>query len=260
MSVFNNNDICHISPKSNESLLECIQKVWGKYSAYHIQNIDTKTPGFVNEYEKIADTLGTIRLCHPVNDKSTTFSKSRDIKYNPETYHYFASNTRQPLHTDYAYYHTDESPDWLMLYCMNPSEYGGKTHLLTTHTLVNILSKYNPELLDRLIKTTDVQWKYNGEDGDKIHSKPILTYTPEGYIINWNYWQIKEELNTSEVISVREEFFKFLENVIVSGSMYDFSKIWKPGDCIIFNDKHTLHGRDAFLGKRWLKDHAFYNK
>ena len=28
----------------------------------------------------------------------------------------------------------------------------------------------------------------------------------------------------------------------------------------IFNDKYNLHGRDAFLGDRWLKDHAFYNK
>ena len=49
MSVFNNNDICQISPKPNESLLECIQKVWGKYSAYHIQNVDTGTPDFADE-------------------------------------------------------------------------------------------------------------------------------------------------------------------------------------------------------------------
>ena len=46
-------------------------------------------------YENIAESLiGKIRLCHPVNDKSTKFSKSRDIKPNPRLYHYTA-NTRQ---------------------------------------------------------------------------------------------------------------------------------------------------------------------
>tara|TARA_R100001079_G_scaffold49605_2_gene25242 strand:- start:2396 stop:3175 length:780 start_codon:yes stop_codon:yes gene_type:complete len=247
------NKICTIDmSKSSKSILEELQPVWGKFKAYHIENVNTKD--FEKEYEEAAEKLGEIRLCHPVNDKSTEFSKSRDIKYNPEIYHYFASNTRQPLHTDYAYYHETESPDWLMLYCMQPSEYGGKTHLLSTESLISILKKYNPKLLEDI--KVDVTWKYNGKDGDKIHKKPIL----EGHKINWNYWQIKEELNTPEVMKIREEFFTFLEKVIVDGCMYDFSKIWKPGDCIIFNDKFTLHGRDAFLGQRWLKDHAFYSK
>ena len=61
-------------------------------------------------------------------------------------------------------------------------------------------------------------------------------------------------------MKIREEFFKFLENVIVDGCIYYFSKKWDVGDCIIFNDRIMLHGRDAFLGnERWLKDHAFYN-
>ena len=62
-------------------------------------------------------------------------------------------------------------------------------------------------------------------------------------------------------MKVRDEFFNFLENRIVGGGIYDFSKQWKKGDCLIFNDRLNLHGRDAFLGnERWLKDHAFYSK
>jgi len=240
--------------QSGPSLYERIKPTWGKYMAYHIYNVPTDVD-YIKMYEETAESLGEIRLCHSVNDKSTKFSKSRDIKYNPELYHYFASTTRQPLHTDYAYYETGECPDWLMLYCITPSEYGGLTHLLSTQTLNKILQKYNPKLLEKI--KIDVTWSYKGDDGDKIHVKPLY----DGKFINWNYWQIKEELNTSETISIKQEFFEFLEKVITDGSIYDFSKSWNPGDCVLFNDHLMLHGRDAFLGEdRWLKDHAFYNK
>ena len=234
------------------TIKEEILKVWGGYQAYNIFNVSDED--YEKQYEELAEALGTIRLCHPVNDKTTKFSKSRDVKYDPTIYHYFASNTRQPLHTDYSYYEKNESPDWLMLYCKYPSEYGGMTHLLSTNTLKQILEKYNSDLLKRI--QINVHWKYTGEDGDKLHVKPIF----DGEQINWNYWQIKEEFNNDQVMQVREEFFRFLEDVIVDGAMYDFSKTWKSGDCIIFNDKYTLHGRDAFLGDRWLKDHAFYER
>tara|TARA_R110002049_G_scaffold219727_1_gene391395 strand:- start:298 stop:1032 length:735 start_codon:yes stop_codon:yes gene_type:complete len=235
----------------NLPLQDRINEVWGKYMAYHIFNVPPTD--YVKLYEKSAEKLGKIRLCHSVNDKTTQFSKSRDIKPDPKLYHYFASTTRQPLHTDYAYYKQSESPEWLMLYCMDTSEYGGKTHLLSTKTLNKILKKYNPDLLKKI--KIDVKWEYKGNDGDKIHIKPLY----DGKYINWNYWQIKEKHNSKQIINVRNEFFNFLEDVIVDGNIYDFSKTWNIGDCIIFNDRCMLHGRDAFLGKkRWLKDHAFF--
>ena len=35
--------------------------------------------------------------------------------------------------------------------------------------------------------------------------------------MNWNYWQIKEELNSSDVMNVRQEFRDFLKEVIEDG-------------------------------------------
>lgn len=239
--------------KLKNSLKDEIINLWGKFNVYHIYNVPEMD--YISMYENLAESLGEIRICHSANNKDTPFSKSRDIKPDPNLYHYFSSNSRQPLHTDYAYYESKESPEWIMIYCLEKSEWGGKTHLLSTDTLKKILSKYKPELLEKI--KIDVFWKYNGLDGDKIHKKPIL----DGKRINWNYWQIKEELNTKETIEIRDEFFNFLENYISGGGIFDFSKKWTRGDCIIFNDTLNLHGRDAFLGdERWLKDHAFYNK
>ena len=248
--------VCHLdmSGLDQETLVSKVTTAWAEnHGAYHIFNVSPELD-VIQMYEELAESFGKIRLCHPVNNKETKFSKSRDVKYRPGVNHYFASNSRQPLHTDYAYYETSEAPDWLILYCIEPSEFGGKTHVLSLQTLKLILEKYAPELLAKI--KVDVTWKYNGTDGDKIHQKPIY----DGKSISWNYWQIKEELNTPEIMQIREEFFRFLEDVIVGGSMYDFSKIWTPGDCLLFNDRLNLHGRDAFLGSRWLKDHAFYRK
>jgi hypothetical protein len=240
-------------PKTN--LFDEINKVWGGYMAYHIHNVPKSN--YIKLYEELAENLGNIRLCHTVNDKTrkSKFSKSRDIKPSPNLYHYFSSNSRQPLHTDYSYYEMEKSPEWLMLYCLEPSEFGGKTHLLSTKTLNCILQKYNPNLLEKI--KIDVRWEYIGNDGDKIHTKPLY----DGTYINWNYYQIKKEYNNQKVMEVRQEFFDFLENKIVGGGIYDFSKIWDKGDCLIFNDRLMLHGRDSFLGdERWLKDHAFFPK
>ncbi|MBG30304.1 MAG: hypothetical protein CMI31_09935 [Opitutae bacterium] len=245
-------DVTKIQEYTQKSLKDILLSVWNQFMVYHFFNVPEID--YVQEYEELAEEVGTIRLCHPVNNKSTKFSKSRDIKPNPDLYHYFSSTTRQPLHTDYAYYREDECPDWLMLYCVYPSEVGGKTSILSTKTLDRILTKYNPDLLEKI--HTHVTWKYTGKDGDKIHEKFIY----DGKFINWNYWQIKEELNDESTMEIREEFFRFLEDVIVSGGMYDILKEWNPRDCLIFNDHLNLHGRNAFLGDRWLKDHAFYGE
>tara|TARA_R110000822_G_scaffold30315_4_gene88391 strand:- start:9619 stop:10368 length:750 start_codon:yes stop_codon:yes gene_type:complete len=248
-----NKIICHIDmSKSKLDLKSRIDKVWGKYVAYHIHNVPQQDYKVL--YDKLSEYLGYVDERISVNG-SPEVSKSRDIKYNPELYHYFASNTRQPLHTDYAYYEELNTPDWLMLYCMDVSEFGGMTHLLSVKTLKNILKKYNPDLLKKI--EIDINWKYTGKGKDIIHTRSLF----DGEKINWNYWQIKEELNTPEVMNIRQEFFDFMENIIEAGSIYDFSKKWKKGDCIIFNDHHCLHGRDAFLGNnRWLKDLAFKKK
>ena len=248
--------IHHIDMSTSDKTIENrIKEVWGKYMAYHIYNVPKID--IEKNYEELAEYLGKIRLCNTVNDKSrkAKYSKSRDIKPNPDLYHYFTSTTRQPLHTDYSYYKQNEAPEWLLLYCMCPSEFGGKTHLLSTQTLNTILEKHNPKLLKKI--KTDIKWEYLGDDGDKIHTKPLY----DGVHINWNYWQIKSKFNSKEVMGIRQEFFEFLEHKIVEGGIYDFSKTWNTGDCIIFNDRLMLHGRDAFLGdNRWLKDYAFFPK
>ena len=237
--------------KGLNAIRDELKSSWGDYLMYHVY--DVAETDYVSFYEDLSGHLGIIEECRPVNDKSKIFSKSRDIRPNPDLYHFYAANTRQPLHSDYAYFPVNNSPDWVLMYCLKPSEFGGTTRFLSAFTLRQIMEKYNPELLEKL--SIEVTWSYVGANGDELHKKSILKEDR----INWNYWQIKPELNDEKVINIRNDFFEFLENVVTDGSIYDFSKVWKRGDVIIWNDKKMLHGRDAFLGDRWLKDHALFN-
>lgn len=237
--------------KGKDYIVNSLQKDWGKYIIYHVKNVSETD--YISFYENLASKLGRIEDCRPVNEKSKNFSKSRDIRPDPDVYHFYAANTRQPLHTDYAYFPSEKSPDWVLMYCLEPSELGGTTRFISANKLKKIMKKYNPSLLEKL--SVEVTWSYVGEDGDEIHQKPIMIDER----INWNYWQIKSNLNSKFIMEIREEFFKFLEDAIMAGGIYDFSKVWNRGDVVIFNDKKTLHGRDSFLGNRWLKDHAMFN-
>lgn len=245
------NNIINLKQKS---LLEIILPVWKLFSSYSIFNLPDDFSA-KEEYFNLCESLGRIRVCHSVNDATSKFSKSRDIRYKPNTNHFFSSNSRQPLHTDYAYYIKEDSPEWLMLYCMEPSQFGGITSLLNTSTLSKILKEYRYDLYEKILNKM-INYEYNGVDGNFIHKKKLF----DGVNISWNYWQIKPGLNDSETMKIVEDLFDFLENIAVSGNIFDFSKEWKKNECIIFSDRVNLHCRSSFLGDRWLKDHAFFSK
>ena len=244
--------IYHIDMSVTKNLQEEIDRTWDKYVCYNIFNVPEQD--YEALYIGLAEQIGIVQQRISVNGGGK-MANARDLKYDPNIYHFFASNTRQPLHTDCAYYQESYSSDWLMLYCMDVSEFGGMTHILSVKTLKYVLEKYNPELLEKI--KIDINWKYMGPKGEIIHTRPLF----DGDQINWNYWQIKEELNSPEVMSVRQDFFDFMEDFVQAGRIFDFSKKWNRGDCIIFNDHLALHGRDAFLGNNmWLRYSALKNK
>ena len=259
------NEICHIDItnilKANNNIfdfnliLNKVKLVWGYFLNYHIYNLPyalLKDDNNITEfYNNLLKNLGSLCICHPVNDKTTKFSYTRDIKYIPDTNRFFTSNNRQPLHNDFAYYPYDISPDWILLMSLQECEYGGFTSIVNVKLLTTILEKYNKKLLDEITGCV-ITYKYEDiERGGIISKKNLLT---NDNIINWNYFQIKPEFNDEHVIKVKNNFFQFLEKVITDGQIFTYKKIWNRGDALLSNDHLNLHQRSSFLGSRWLKD------
>lgn len=259
------NDICHIDIsnilKANDSIynlkfiLKKINLVWGFFLTYNISNLPDillKDDNNITEfYKNIMQSLGELCKNHPVNDKETKFSYSRDIKFIPDTNRFYSSNIRQPLHNDYAYYPYSISPDWFLLMSLQECDFGGITSIITVKLLRTIIQKYNTILLNR-IKNCYINYKYEDiERGSIIHNKKLLT---DDNIINWNYFQIKNELNEENTINIKNDLFKFLGKIISDGEISTFKKKWNRGDALLLNDHFLLHERSSFLGERWLKD------
>ena len=185
-----------------------------------------KLSQFVGDLVNMDEDLAT-------GNKNTLFWT--DIKYDKKIQNsYRHSNTRQPLHTDGSY--EKNAPDLSFFYCIEKAKFGGATTFLPYDVLVSMLEEHDPTLLERLSTTTIQISKGNDGKSAKIIDNGKLT---------WNYFRV-------EPCSLREEFHRFLEDVVVESCVANPLHL-HPGEAVFFWDEHLLHGRNAFLGNRWLK-------
>tara|TARA_B110000261_G_scaffold6626_1_gene6775 strand:+ start:3724 stop:4977 length:1254 start_codon:yes stop_codon:yes gene_type:complete len=242
-------------------ILRNIKKVFGCFTSYYIFNLDKELENTDIEdiYNTLSSNLGNIIKCRPVNNESISTNYTRDVKFIPNTNHFYSSNIMQPLHSDFAYFPYETAADYLTLFCYQKSEYGGITSLITSKKVKQIMKKYNRELYDKIIKLKFTYKSQVDDDGKfNIHEKLFLD--EDTNYINWNNYQIKQEHNSSDKMAIKEEIYKFFDEIISKGYMYDINIEWERGDCILLNDHLNLHTRTSFLGERWLSGNAFFKK
>lgn len=255
------NTICHINISKiikyystpilsiEELLIKLIMGVKGYFLIYNIKKLPMNSEKEIKDlYYNISKLFGEISTCRPVNNIEYPSEQVRDIRPIIGSNHYFSSNNRQPLHTDCAYESYEKSCDWVMLYSLEVSEFGGITSFLYSNTLAYILRKYEQDLFLRLDR--NVSYKYNDENGEYKNIKKLFDMNDN--IINWNKFQLHND-NDKETFDICDELFDVLERKIVGGQIFDFNKKWEKGDCVVFNDHLILHCRSYFYGNRWLK-------
>jgi len=170
------------------------------------------------------DTIGNkngnyfTHIKYPWHERSDSFSHS---------------NTRQPLHTDGSY--ESNAPNVTFFFCHKKPLYGGSTTYVMLKDLKIYIENYDAKLLQKLI-TTQVTHK----KGDDFKVRPILCNDK----LTWNYFRCDEN-------PLRQEFHDFLEQYVVGGGLCHSIKL-KQGEALFFKDEEVLHGRNSFLGERWL--------
>ena len=190
-----------------------------------------------NYYTELAKKIGELA---PMEEDLTTGNKNgnvfTDIKHpvNFKSSSYSHSNTRQPLHTDGSY--ESNAPNITFFGCLKKANYGGATIFIENDFLIEILKFYDKNLLCELLKT-EINF-YKGND-----SKKSLIIDRNNFL-NWNY-------HRCDSIDLTEKFHIFLENVIIKGGLFD-QIILNEGDALFFKDNMVLHGRNSFIGERWL--------
>ena len=209
-----------------------ISKLLQSYNAIVVRSSRLSDDFWIDQISDIGE------MC-PMKEDLDTGNKTgdfwTDIKYDanyPNTY--LHSNTRQPLHTDGSY--ESKAPNITFFFCINPADFGGDTVCLELDLLINCLRIEQPKLLEELQEKELIFSK--GEDYKKskiINEKKI----------NWNYFRV-------EKCNLVENFHNYLEQRILQMGVVSKIRLEK-GDALFFNDELILHGRNAFIGNRWLK-------
>jgi hypothetical protein len=160
-----------------------------------------------------------------------------EISYQPErAISYAYSNTRQPLHTDNAWF---SDPAELNFFVMQKQAVeGGEGTFYRLSRLIEDLQKDDPALLADLT-TMKVTIK-KGEEEYENHTE-IIKLEPEPRIF-WNYYRTKKQ--DPAVDKLCEAFFKYLEKKEATPSVEVIRA--QTGDCFCWHDQKLLHGRLAF--------------
>jgi hypothetical protein len=160
-----------------------------------------------------------------------------EVSYQPDRAAAYAySNTRQPLHTDNAWF---ADPAEINLFIMQKqAKSGGEQTIYPLSRLIEDLSVEEPALFSDLCNTA-VTIKKGDNDYFNQTSIIVLGENPKVF---WNYY--RTEKPTPEIQSMCDAFFRYLEMKELTSSVERLR--CETGDCFCFNDLKMLHGRTAF--------------
>jgi len=163
-----------------------------------------------------------------------------EISYQPElATSYSFSNTRHPLHTDYAWWIDGADIDFDAM--KKQAKSGGEQMFYPSKRLVDDLASKDSVLLNDLMTTTVRISKGDKKDFNETTIIRKIDRSP-GYRLAWNYY--RTERTTNEINDMCEAFFKFLEKQEATNSV--FTVRCETGDCLALADANLLHGRLAF--------------
>ena len=152
---------------------------------------------------------------------------------------YTHSKTRQPLHSDSAWF--SDPAEMVFLAVERQAETGGETTIYTLERLLNDLEKEDNTLLSDL---QSVEVKINKEISGKYHNKTTIIKNEDS--IYWNYYRTEKKEKTIKLMC--DKFFNFLEKKERTNSVEIFRA--ESSDIICFNDTKLLHGRLKFKARK----------
>lgn len=203
-----------------------------------IVHVECPLKNYGEYFEEMAKYVGDLV---PMEESLDTGDKTgdlfTDIRYDstlPDSFRH--SNTRQPLHTDGSY--EASAPNVTFFYCIKRARHGGATTFIEGTELCRILYDYDSNLHHAACNTPVKFFK-----GNDSKERPIIG--KGGMVMTWNYYR-------AEKTPLVEKFHRFLEDKIVGGGV-TFPLMLEEGEGVFFHDEELLHGRNSFVGFRWLK-------
>ncbi|CAG8952088.1 hypothetical protein HYFRA_00000826 [Hymenoscyphus fraxineus] len=216
-------------------------------------------PSSEESVQDIAGRIGTIR--------DTFYGRTWDVKSVPEAKNVAYTSRYLGLHMDLLY--MANPPGFQLLHCLKNTAQGGDSIFSDCLWASNFLVRPQRQVLSEV----PIAYHYKNAGEHYHYSHPVfeLVKYPRSAnsnltIRHFNYsppfqapYALRGTMNDGVIDSSwRSEFFKALDDFasLVEKPANVFSYKLKEGECVIFNNRRILHGRQAFDaegGERWLK-------
>ena len=228
-----------------EILAQKIKDIWLDYKVVHGTCKGFKGDGdsLRHFYDAVIEMLGDpANLAEDATlgnrDSQRSGQRWMEIRYDPDIPDaYRHSSNPQPLHTDGSY--IPSFPDAALIYCESAASLGGATVFLDGSCLENILTERDPDLLNDLSNVSMI----HARSGD-MREAPVLEKSERGNRLHWNYYCVDKDAS-EDIQSLKERFHQFLlHEPAIKKNLIEVPL--QPGDCVLWKDYETLHGRNGF--------------
>ena len=216
-----------------------------KYGFIVVQNCKTE----LSSVEKIANKIGYVResifggLWSFESDEHKADSAYTQDELRP--------------HTDSTY--SNDAPGLQLLLCCHYKASGGESIMVDGFKIAEKIKNEKKEIYD-LLTNVEVTGQYVG-DGVSLEAKrPIFKLNSYKELIQVsfnNYDRAPFRMNEYKTKKFYEAIREF--DLIANDREYQWRRVLKPGDLLIFNNWRILHGRGSFKGDRKMSG-CYINK
>lgn len=213
--------------------------------------IVTDVPQVEDEVERIAQSIGPIQ--------HTFYGRTWDVKSKPQAENVAYTSQFLGLHQDLMYH--SPVPKIQLLHCLENSCAGGESLFSHGVRAAHELRLTAPRLYETLVKNpTYFHYQKNGHHHFFRH--PTIVESVPGYP-GTTYWAPPFQSTFRKMVGTdfatlrqwKQAATVFKELLESPRNMIEVKL--KPGECVIFDNRRVLHGRNEFAadsgGSRWLK-------
>jgi len=160
-------------------------------------------------------------------------------------------------HTDATY--SNDAPGLQLLLCCKYIAKGGHSIMVDGFKIAEIIKKENKEIFE-ILSTINVKGNYIGDGVFLEAERPIfnLNSNKELFQVSFNnYDRAPFRFEKELTIKFYEAIRKF--DLMANSREFQWRRILKPGELLIFNNWRVLHGRGSFEGTRKMSG-CYINK
>ena len=230
-----------ISERGYKSFLKKLYK----YGFVVIQNCKTE----ISSVEKIAKKIGYVR--------ESIFGGLWSFESNEGKADSAYTQEELRPHTDSTY--SNDAPGLQLLLCCHYKASGGESILVDGYKIAEKIKHDNEEIY-HLLTNIEVTGQYVG-DGVSLEAKrPIFKLNSDQELIQVsfnNYDRAPFRMSEDKT----KKFYKAIRefDIIANNKQYQWRRVLKPGELLIFNNWRILHGRSSFSGERKMSG-CYINK